>query len=120
MKFELSQRFYFEAAHTLSRTIDAEPSARIHGHTYYATVTLTGAPDPSTGMLLDLAFLRREIDGLRETLDHRFLNELDGLGPVTLENLAAYIHQALIKTIPNIVSVTVERPASGDACTLRL
>jgi 6-pyruvoyltetrahydropterin/6-carboxytetrahydropterin synthase len=113
MKFELSQRFYFEAAHTLSRTIDAEPSARIHGHTYYATVTLTGTPDPSTGMLL-------EIDSLRETLDHRFLNELDGLGPVTLENLAAYIHQALIKAIPNIVSVTVERPASGDACTLRL
>jgi len=119
MKFELSQRFYFEAAHTLQRVVDAEASARIHGHTYYATVTLSGLPDPSTGMLIDLAFLRHEIDKLRETLDHHFLNELDGLGPVTLENLAAYIHQSLSKTIPNIESVMVERPASGDACTCR-
>jgi len=58
---ELSQRFYFEAAHTLERTIDAEGSRRIHGHTYHAEVTLLGNPDPASGMLVDLAYLRREI-----------------------------------------------------------
>mgnify|MGYP000178535474 CR=1 FL=1 len=47
MKFELSQRFYFEAAHTLHRTIDAEGSLRIHGHTYHAEVTIAGQPDPA-------------------------------------------------------------------------
>ena len=59
---ELSQRFYFEAAHTLERSIDAAGSRRIHGHTYHAEVTLLGNPDPASGMLVDLAYLRREVE----------------------------------------------------------
>ena len=30
--FELSKTFGFDAAHTLRRKVDAEPSRRIHGH----------------------------------------------------------------------------------------
>jgi len=41
MKFELSQQFYFEAAHTLHREIDQEGRRRIHGHTYHARVLST-------------------------------------------------------------------------------
>ena len=61
MLYELSQRFQFEAAHTLERDIDAEPSRRIHGHTYHAEVTLRGTPDPASGMLMDLGHFRRAI-----------------------------------------------------------
>ena len=52
MKYHLTQRFYFEAAHTLQREIEAEGSRRIHGHTYIAEVTLSGAPqgDRSSGV----------------------------------------------------------------------
>ena len=92
---ELSQRFYFEAAHTLERSIDAEGSRRIHGHTYHAEVTLLGNPDPASGMLVDLAYLRREVERLRDRLDHRFLDEVAGLGPATLENLCAFIRADL-------------------------
>ena len=42
-------------------------------------------------MLVDLAYLRREIERLRDRLDHRFLDEVAGLGPATLENLCAFI-----------------------------
>jgi 6-pyruvoyltetrahydropterin/6-carboxytetrahydropterin synthase len=60
MVVELSQRFYFEAAHTLRRALEKdsglrESSLRIHGHTYHAEVTLRGEPSPETGMLIDLA-----------------------------------------------------------------
>lgn len=116
---ELSQRFYFEAAHTLRRTIEAEGSRRIHGHTYHAEVTVRGAPDASSGMVIDLAYLRAEIACLRESLDHHFLDEVPGLGPATLENLCAYIRRGLQAAVPNLCAVTVERPASGDRCTLR-
>ncbi len=34
--YELSQRFFFEAAHTLRREVEAEGSRRVHGHTYEA------------------------------------------------------------------------------------
>jgi 6-pyruvoyltetrahydropterin/6-carboxytetrahydropterin synthase len=116
MKYELSQRFYFEAAHTLRRKIEAEGSRRIHGHTYHAEVTLAGQPDPETGMMLDLGFLRQEIERVRLMLDHHFLDEVPGIGPATVENLCAYIYRQLKDVLPNIACITVERPASGDRC----
>ncbi len=118
MKFELSQRFYFEAAHTLRRKIGAEGSARIHGHTYYAEITIAGQPDPETGMMMDLGFFRLEVEKAREKLDHHFLDEVAELGPATLENLCKFLYQQLKDCLPNIERVTVERPASGDKCTL--
>ncbi|MEY4490532.1 MAG: hypothetical protein RLY41_338 [Pseudomonadota bacterium] len=118
MKYELSQRFYFEAAHTLRRKIDAEGSLRIHGHTYHAEVTIAGKPDPESGMMMDLAFLRQEVEKVREKLDHHFLDEVPGLGPATLENLCAFIYNDLKAALPHIHCITIERPASGDTCRL--
>ncbi len=120
MKFELSQSFYFEAAHTLRRKIDAEGSLRIHGHTYHAEVTISGAPDPSTGMMMDLAFLRQEVDKVRQQLDHHFLDEVAGMGPATLENLCLFIHRQLEASLHDIDRITVWRPASGDKCCLKI
>jgi 6-pyruvoyltetrahydropterin/6-carboxytetrahydropterin synthase len=118
MTYELSQRFYFEAAHTLRRKIDAEGSLRIHGHTYHAEVTIAGKPDPESGMMMDLAFLRKEVEKVREKLDHHFLDEVPGLGPATLENLCAFIYNDLKASLPNIHRIKIERPASGDTCCL--
>jgi len=120
MIYELTQRFYFEAAHTLQRQVDVEPSRRFHGHTYLAEVAVAGTPDPVTGMVVDLAHLRRAIDTLRDQLDHRLLDEVPGLGPATLENLCAFIARALGAAGWNLAHVVVRREASGDACCLRL
>jgi len=117
--FDLSQRFYFEAAHTLHRSYETEGSLRIHGHTYEAEVTVSGTPDQNSGMIVDLALLRREIDRVRAMLDHRFLDELESLGPVTLENLAVFIRNEMMATFPNLSAVIVERRVSGDRCMLR-
>ena len=119
MSYELTQRFYFEAAHTLRRQVgaaEAEASRRIHGHTYHAAVTLRGQPDLATGMVADLAQVREAIAGVREQLDHRMLDELPELGPATLENLCRYIFQALQRPHWTLVRVEVSRPASGDSC----
>ena len=43
LRYEISQRFYFDAAHTLKRAVEADSSRRVHGHTYNAEVTLSGA-----------------------------------------------------------------------------
>jgi len=117
--YELSQRFYFEAAHTLQRSIEIEGSLRIHGHTYEAEVTLRGQPDLRTGMLIDLAYLRQEVARVREILDHSFLDEVDGLGPATLENLCAFLKLHLQPGLPLLCAVTIERRLSGDKCVLR-
>jgi len=119
MVYELSQRFDFEAAHTLERRIDAAPSKRIHGHTYHAEVTLRGQPDPHTGMLMDLGYFRRVLADVRELLDHHLLNEVTGLDKPTLEGLCAFIAGQLREPLPSLVTVKVWR-ASGDACTLHV
>lgn len=118
-RYELSQRFYFDAAHTLRRAIETEGSQRIHGHTYEAEVTVSGYADPKTGMLVDLGYLRQQVARVKEMLDHRFLDEIDHLGPATLENLCGFIRKQLKPTLPQLSSVMVERKASGDRCVLR-
>jgi 6-pyruvoyltetrahydropterin/6-carboxytetrahydropterin synthase len=117
---ELSQRFMFEAAHTLRREFETESSARVHGHTYYAEITVAGVPDQKTGMLVDLAILRKMIDELRESLDHRLLDEVPGLGVPTLENLCSYIAGVIRPIGPMLQAVKVWREGSGDACRLVL
>ncbi|MDH4425214.1 MAG: 6-carboxytetrahydropterin synthase [Acidovorax sp.] len=119
MLFTISQRFFFDAAHTLRRQIEAEGSRRVHGHTYHAEVSLTGPRDPATGMVQDLGLLRRGLEGVREQLDHHMLDEVHGLGTPTLENLCVFIAQALPADLRASVSrVRVWREALGDSCVL--
>ena len=114
--YEISQTFFFDAAHTLDRVIETASSKRIHGHTYNAEVCLAGQPDPATGMVVDLGLVRREVALLREQLDHRMLDEVDGLGPPTLENLCQFIFRNLLHTLPALSSVRVWRISIGDGC----
>lgn len=116
---ELSQRFFFEAAHTLQRTTETESSLRIHGHTYHAEVTVAGVPSQNTGMVIDLGYLRSHIARVRELLDHRFLDDVPALAPATLERLCAFIRDQLREALPGLSCVMVERQASGDRCVLR-
>lgn len=117
-EFRVSQKFFFDAAHTLQRDIEREGSLRIHGHTYYAEVTLAGPRDPLTGMVVDLGLVRLHIEQLRPQLDHRLLDEVPELGPATLENLCAFIWRGLEPDLPSLWQVRVWREAMGDACTM--
>lgn len=117
--YEVSQRFFFDAAHTLERKIETESSRRIHGHTYDAEVSVQGEPDPVTGMVVDLGELRREIAQLQKCLDHQFLDEVAGLGVPTLENLCAYIAQSMKERGFLVSRVAVWRERTGDRCELR-
>ncbi len=117
MIFELTKGFRFDSAHTLERSIYADGSRRIHGHSYRAEVTLRGAPDPDTGMILDTSRFGLLLEDVRDALDHRLLDEVEGLGPGTLENLARFIWRRLEPHAPGLHSVTVHRDSAGEACS---
>ncbi len=114
---ELTQSFGFEAAHTLARDIDAESSARIHGHSYTGVLILRGEPDPSTGMLVDLGSVAATVAALRDQLDHRLLDRIEGLGAGTMENLAAWIFGQARRDLPALARVTVRRDSLGQTCS---
>jgi 6-pyruvoyltetrahydropterin/6-carboxytetrahydropterin synthase len=117
--FEVSQRFFFDAAHTLKRNIEKEGSARVHGHTYHAEIALVGAPQANTGMVVDLGLLRAAIERLRPKLDHQLLDEVHGMGPPTLENLCLFIHGQLADTQLPVSRVSVWREGLGDRCDFK-
>lgn len=115
--FELMKEFRFEAAHTLKRVVDAEPSRRIHGHSYRAQVAVRGEADPVSGMVIDLGLFERAMAATRDALDHRYLDELNDLGPATLENLSAWIWRQLAGELKGLHRVTVFRDSTFDACS---
>jgi 6-pyruvoyltetrahydropterin/6-carboxytetrahydropterin synthase len=118
---KLTQGFYFDAAHTLDkRDVDCHTqikSATIHGHTYHASISIEGEPDEN-GMIRDLNAVWLMIDFVRSHLDHKFLNEVEGLGRPTLENLCLFISKKA--RLKGLCEVTVERKASGDKCTYEI
>ncbi|MFC3148701.1 6-carboxytetrahydropterin synthase [Piscinibacterium candidicorallinum] len=118
MPHEISQRFNFEAAHTLRREIEAEGSRRVHGHTYFAEVAVRGTPDATTGMVMDLGLIRQHLAAVREQLDHHFLDDIPGLGVPTLENLCSFIAARFADQGVRLSRVRVWREGVGDSCTL--
>jgi 6-pyruvoyltetrahydropterin/6-carboxytetrahydropterin synthase len=115
--FELCKQFQFDAAHTLNRVIGTESSRRIHGHSYRAEVAVRGAPDPVSGMIVDLGLFERSLVEARNLLDHQFLDEIADLGPGTMENLSAWIWRKVEPVCPGLHRVTVYRDSSGDTCS---
>ena len=115
--FELSKQFRFEAAHTLQRSVDAEASRRIHGHSYRAEVAVRGTPDATTGMVVDLGLFERALASARAELEHQFLDEVADLGPATMENLCTWIWRKVAPVCGGVVRVTVYRDGTGDVCS---
>jgi 6-pyruvoyltetrahydropterin/6-carboxytetrahydropterin synthase len=111
---ELTQEFGFDAAHYLGE--GAPENARLHGHSFYCEVTLRGEPDAKTGFLRDLGEVKTALDEIRATLDHRLLNEVEGLGNPTLENLARFIFERAKKSLPEVSRVKLRRPSYGQSC----
>jgi 6-pyruvoyltetrahydropterin/6-carboxytetrahydropterin synthase len=76
-----------------------------HGHNYVLEVTLTGEPDPATGMVFDLKSLKQVLrEAVVEPFDHRFLNHevrpFDRVVP-TAENIAVEIWNRLVPHFSN-------------------
>src|SRR3546814_13761015 len=101
----------------MDRNMEDEPGGRIHGHAYRADVTIRGSAEPSTGMVIDLGFFERALEGARGELDHRFLDDGPDLGPATRENLSAWIWRKVSPICAGLVRVTVYRDSSGDVCS---
>jgi 6-pyruvoyltetrahydropterin/6-carboxytetrahydropterin synthase len=117
--WEITKSFRFDAAHTLQRSLDAESSRRVHGHSYRAEVTLRGEPDPKTGMVVDFGLLEKALAAARGGLDHHMLDEVPDLGPATMENLAAWIWRRLTPVTKGLVKVTVFRDSQDESVTYR-
>jgi 6-pyruvoyltetrahydropterin/6-carboxytetrahydropterin synthase len=96
--FTISKSFTFEAAHKLPH--HNGKCARLHGHSWRATVFLRGETlckgGPSDSMLIDFGDISKAITELKDKwLDHYYLNESLRLENPTSEEVAKFIYKFL-------------------------
>lgn len=110
----LTRRTTFSAAHRLwSHFLSEKENYAVydkcanpngHGHNYVLTVTVHGAPDPQTGMVMNLTDMKKIInEQVIEWVDHKHLNHdvpwLEGVIP-TAEMLAIKFWERLEHSFP--------------------
>ncbi len=67
-------------------------------------------------MVVDFGVLERAVEQARLGLDHHYLNEVPGLGPATMENIAVWIWRKLADCA-GLARVTVYRDSTGETCS---
>jgi len=108
---EIFKEFRFEAAHRLPHVPAGHKCARLHGHSFVVRVTVAGEPD-ATGWIMDFDEIGAAFQPLFERLDHRYLNEVEGLENPTSENLAVWIWERLRPVLAGLSKVEVR-----ETCT---
>lgn len=108
--------FRFEAAHFLPSAAPGTANARVHGHSFRARVIVEGEPDPATGYVFHFDELASAIADTAEALDHRMLNDIDGLSAPTLERIAMWIWNRLANRVVGLAAVEVHRDSCSEGC----
>lgn len=109
---EIFKEFTFEAAHRLPFVPPEHKCARLHGHSFRVEIHVTGEVGEQTGWIMDFADIKSAFKPLYNQLDHRYLNEIEGLENPTSENLARWIWDGLEHVLPGLARIVVR-----ETCT---
>jgi 6-pyruvoyltetrahydropterin/6-carboxytetrahydropterin synthase len=114
MSMTIVRELRFEAAHHLPKTPEGHKCRRVHGHSWLCEIHVTGTVDPTTGWVQDFDTIRSAFQPLFDTLDHRLLNEVEGLENPTSENLAVWVWTRLQPKLAGLSSIVIY-----ETCTSR-
>lgn len=110
MRHIVFKEFTFDSAHKLPNVPDGHKCGRLHGHTYRVRIEVAGVIGKHTGWVIDYAEISQAWKPLNEQLDHRYLNEIEGLQNSTSEILAKWIFDRIC--LPGLRTVEVR-----ETCT---
>lgn len=118
MSCTLTRVYSFEAAHWLPKVPDGHKCKTLHGHTFRVTVVVRG-PIGDDGMVCDFAAIDALARPLIARLDHRCLNDVEGLENPTSELLAVWFCRELAE-IPHLHAVRVSETERSCAEVLAM
>lgn len=104
---EIFREFSFEAAHLLPNVPADHKCRRLHGHSFRVEIHIRGKVDNDTGWIMDFADIKKAFQPIHEQLDHRYLNDVEGLSNPTSENLARWIWHKVKAELPSVSKVVV-------------
>ncbi len=112
---EIFKEITFEAAHRLPNTPPDHKCSRLHGHSFEVTLWVQGEIGADSGWVMDFADIKRAFAPLYDQLDHRYLNEIEGLENPTSEVLARWIWDRLKPDLPDLSKVVVRETCTAGA-----
>jgi 6-pyruvoyltetrahydropterin/6-carboxytetrahydropterin synthase len=115
---EVFREFRFEAAHRLPNVPQGHKCARLHGHSFRVAVHVDGPVGEDSGWVIDFADIKQAFKPIHEALDHRYLNDIDGLENPTSEVLARWIWARLQPALPGLARIVV-RETCTSGCEYR-
>jgi 6-pyruvoyltetrahydropterin/6-carboxytetrahydropterin synthase len=118
MFVRLVRTFGFEAAHHLPSFPDGHKCRRMHGHSFRVDVVVEGEVPRGAHYLIDYGDIQAAIEPIRERLDHRCLNDVEGLENPTSERIAEWIWIRLAPALPLLAEIRVHETCSS-ACEYR-
>jgi len=119
MRVELTKEYRFEAAHRLPQAPPDHKCARMHGHSFRVEVLVAGEVDERTGWFVDFGDITAVVEPLlKSELDHRSLNDVEGLENPTSEHLCRWLWQRLESRIAGLAAITVHETCTAR-CTYR-
>ncbi|MEI7657208.1 MAG: 6-carboxytetrahydropterin synthase QueD [Phycisphaerae bacterium] len=112
---EVFKEFRFEAAHQLSHLPEGHKCRRVHGHSYRLRVYVRGPIDPVMGWVIDFDDIKQACGPLVDQLDHRFLNDIEGMGISTSEGICRWFWQRLRPRLAGLARVELWETSTSGA-----
>ena len=113
-KVEIFKEFTIDCAHSLPNVPDGHKCKNVHGHTYRIKVVIEGELHPKYGWVLDFAVMKEAFHEIKETLDHKYLNDIEGLENPTAEIISIWVWDRLVSKLEGLKEVWIfETPTSG-------
>ncbi len=115
MKVRLIKSFDFDCAHHLPCFPPEHKCHGLHGHTMRVDVVIEGDMPPDRDYLVDFGEVKQAVEPIRRQLDHKLLNDVEGLGVPTVENLSKWMWDQLKPRLPLLAMLRVHETA-GNVC----
>tara|TARA_B100000959_G_scaffold268160_1_gene312534 strand:+ start:60 stop:419 length:360 start_codon:yes stop_codon:yes gene_type:complete len=100
--------FRFHAARYLPNLDDSHICKNMHGHTFNLTVHVKGNIDKKIGFVIDFFDIDKIVNSrIINIIDHKILNDIDGLNNPTSEYLCKWIWENLNKEIDDLYKIVL-------------
>ena len=111
---KIFKTFTFDSAHFLPNVPDGHKCKNIHGHTYRLTVYFEGPLDKELQWVEDFADIKKVVKPFVDQLDHKLMNDIEGLENPTCERIAIWLWDRIKNELPSLTRLELnETPTSG-------